>query len=183
MPSIKIGSGKLGGRVLKTPKNRNLKPTPARVREQIFSWLRPIEHDCNCLDLFAGTGSLGIEALSNGARKVTLVEQNQDIYNHIYLNCSDLKILNEVQILKQSAENYIRRTKEERFDLIFLDPPYNKNYLAKLLPKIIEDFSVRGTLIYIEESNFNFSEFDDSLTLKNETKSGNSFGRLFEVMK
>ena len=85
--------------------------------------------------------------------------------------------------MKQSAENYIRRTKEKRFDLIFLDPPYNKNYLAKLLPKIIEDFSVRGTLIYIEESNFNFSEFDDSLTLKNETKSGNSFGRLFEVIK
>ena len=183
MPSIKIGSGTLGGRVLKTPKNRNLRPTPARIREQIFSWLRPIKEDCNCLDLFAGTGSLGIEALSNGACKVTLVEQNQDIYNHLYLNCTDLNIFNNVQILKQSAENYIRRTKEEIFDLIFLDPPYDKNFLEKLLPKIIEDFSVRGTLIYIEESNFNFSEFDSLLKLKNETKSGNSYGRLFEVIK
>ena len=183
MPSIKIGSGNLGGRILKTSKNRNLRPTPARIREQIFSWLRPIKEDCNCLDLFAGTGSLGIEALSNGACKVTLVEQNQDIYNHLYLNCTDLNIFNDVQILKQSAENYIRRTKEEIFDLIFLDPPYDKNYLEKLLPKIIEDFSVRGTLIYIEESNFNFSEFDSLLKLKNETKSGNSYGRLFEVIK
>ena len=183
MPSIKIGSGKLGGRILKTPKNKSLKPTPARVRKQIFSWLQPIKQDCNCLDLFAGTGSLGIEALSNGASRATFVEQNQDIYNHLYLNCSDLKILNDVNILKQSAENYIRRTKEEEFDLIFLDPPYSKNYLTKLLPKIIEDFSVIGTLIYIEESNFNFSEFDGSLILKNETKSGNSFGRLFEVTK
>ena len=67
------------------------------------------------------------------------------------------------------------------FDLVFLDPPFNKNYVNLLLPKIISDFSKAGTLIYIEESNFNFSDYDKHLRLLKETSSGNSYGRLFEV--
>ena len=181
MPNIKIVSGTLGGRVIKTINNPNLKPTPSRIREQIFSWLRPLEINCHCLDLFAGSGSLGIEALSNGAKSVVFIEQNQDLYNSLYKNCKELDILESVRLFKQSAENYIRRTKDERFDLIFLDPPYNKDYINKLLFKIIDSFCKKGTLIYIEESNFDFSEFDDSLTLLKETSSGNSYGRLFEV--
>ena len=181
MSNIKIMSGFLGGRIIKTIRNKNLKPTPARVREQIFSWLRPIKKNSICLDLFAGSGSLGIEALSNGVKKVVFIEQNQELYNNLYKDCLDLNILSEVKLHKQSAENYIRRTKEIVFDLIFLDPPFNRNYLNLLLPKIISDFSKTGTLIYIEESNFNFSDYDKNLKLLKETSSGNSFGRLFEV--
>lgn len=175
MSNIKIMSGFLGGRVIKTIRNKNLKPTPARVREQIFSWLRPIKKNSTCLDLFAGSGSLGIEALSNGVRKAVFIEQNQDLYNTLYKNCLDLNILTEVKLHKQSAENYIRRTKEIVFDIIFLDPPFNKNYINLLLPKIISNFSKTGTLIYIEESNFNFSDYDKNLKLLKETSSGNSF--------
>ena len=181
MSNIKIMSGFMGGRIIKTIRNKNLKPTPARVREQIFSWLRPIKKNSICLDLFAGSGSLGIEAFSNGVKKVVFIEQNQELYNNLYKNCLDLNILSEVKLHKQSAENYIRRTKEIVFDLIFLDPPFNRNYLNLLLPKIISDFSKTGTLIYIEESNFNFSDYDKNLKLLKETSSGNSFGRLFEV--
>ena len=183
MSTIKIVSGFLGGRLIKTIRNKNLKPTPARVREQIFSWLRPMKDDLVCLDLFAGSGSLGIEALSNGAKEVVFVEQNQELYNTLYKNCENLSILDEVKLHKQSAENYLRRTKEIVFDLIFLDPPFNKNYITLLLPKIISDFSKTGTLIYIEESNFNFSDYDRELKLLKETTSGNSFGRLFEVIQ
>lgn len=183
MPNIKIVSGKLGGRIIKTISNVKLKPTPSRIKEQIFSWLRPINANCKCLDLFAGSGSLGIEALSNGAKSVVFIEQNQELYNSLYKNCKELNILKEVRLFKQSAENYIRRTKDESFDLIFLDPPYNKNYINKLLVKIISNFSKQGTLIYIEESNFDFSDFNNSLTLLKETTSGKSYGRLFEVMK
>ena len=183
MPNIKIVSGRLGGRIIKTISNASLKPTPSRIKEQIFSWLRPINSDCKCLDLFAGSGSLGIEALSNGAKSVVFIEQNQELYNSLYKNCKELDILQEVRLFKQSAENYIRRTKDETFDLIFLDPPYNKDYINKLLLKIINNFSRNGTLIYIEESNFDFSDFNDSLTLLKETTSGKSYGRLFEVVK
>ena len=180
MSSIKIISGSLGGRTIKTTQNRNLKPTPARVREQILL-VTTYKENSVCLELFAGSGSLGIEAFSNGAEKVVFIEQNQELYNILYKNCHNLKILSEVKLHKQSAENYIRRTKEAIFDLIFLDPPFNKNYINLLLPKIISDFSRTGTLIYIEESNFNFSDYDRELKLLKETSSGNSFGRLFEV--
>jgi 16S rRNA (guanine966-N2)-methyltransferase len=183
MPNIKIVSGRLGGRIIKTISNTSLKPTPSRIKEQIFSWLRPLNSDCKCLDLFAGSGSLGIEALSNGAVSVVFIEQNQELYNCLYKNCKELDILREVRLFKQSAENYIRRTKDETFDLIFLDPPYNKDYINKLLLKIITNFSRNGTLIYIEESNFDFSDFNDSLTLLKETTSGKSYGRLFKVVK
>ena len=181
MSSIKIVSGFLGGRLIKTIQNKNLKPTPARVREQIFSWLRPMKEDLVCLDLFAGSGSLGIEAFSNGAKEVVFIEQNQELYNTLYKNCEHLSILDKVKLHKQSAENYIRRTKGKVFDLVFLDPPFNKNYVNLLLPKIISDFSKAGTLIYSEESNFNFSDYDKNLKLLKETSSGNSFGRLFKV--
>ena len=107
MSSIKIVSGFLGGRLIKTIRNKNLKPTPARVREQIFSWLRPMKEDVVCLDLFAGSGSLGIEALSNGAKKVVFIEQNQELYNTLYKNCEQLSILDKVKLHKQSAENYV----------------------------------------------------------------------------
>ena len=136
MSSIKIISGSLGGRTIKTTQNRNLKPRPARVREQIFSWLRPIKKDSVCLDLFAGSGSLGIEAFSNGAKKVVFIEQNQELYNILYRNCQNLKILSEVKLHKQSAENYIRRTKEAIFDLIFLDPPFKDRKIKSLIDQI-----------------------------------------------
>ena len=116
MSSIKIVSGFLGGRLIKTIRNKNLKPTPARVREQIFSWLRPMKEGVVCLDLFAGSGSLGIEALSNGAEKVVFIEQNQELYNTLYKNCEQLSILDKVKLHKQSAENYVRRTKDTLFD-------------------------------------------------------------------
>ena len=106
MSSIKIVSGFLGGRLIKTIRNKNLKPTPARVREQIFSWLRPMKEDLVCLDLFAGSGSLGIEAFSNGAKEVVFIEQNQELYNTLYKNCEHLSILEKVKLHKQSAENY-----------------------------------------------------------------------------
>ena len=79
MPSIRIISGKIGGRNLKTSDNKNLRPTPAKMREQLFSWLRPVMNDYICLDLFAGSGALGLEAISNGAKKVVLV----DFFNYL----------------------------------------------------------------------------------------------------
>ena len=75
MPNIRLISGVLGGRNLKTPDNKNLRPTPARMREQLFSWLRPEINNFTCLDLFAGSGALGFEAISNGANKVVFIEQ------------------------------------------------------------------------------------------------------------
>ena len=181
MPNIRIISGKIGGRNLKTSDNKNLKPTPAKMREQLFSWLRPIIDDFICLDLFAGSGALGLEALSNGAKKVILVEQNQDIYSCLKTNCSELNILEEVELHRQSAENYVRRTKDIVFDLILLDPPYNKDYINILLPKIIEKFVKKGSYIFIEMNSHDEEVYHESMELLKEASSGDSTGRLYQI--
>ena len=183
MPSIRIISGKIGGRNLKTSDNKNLRPTPAKMREQLFSWLRPVMNDYICLDLFAGSGALGLEAISNGAKKVVLVEQNQEIYNCLKSNCSELNILEQVELYRQSAENYVRRIKDIKFDLIFLDPPYNKGYINKLLPKIIEKFVKNGTYIFIETNSYEEEVYHDSMELLKEASSGDSTGRLYQINK
>tara|TARA_X000000368_G_scaffold129109_1_gene101499 strand:+ start:2774 stop:3337 length:564 start_codon:yes stop_codon:yes gene_type:complete len=181
MPNIRIISGKIGGRNLKTSDNKNLKPTPAKMREQLFSWLRPIIDDFICLDLFAGSGALGLEALSNGAKKVILVEQNRDIYSCLKTNCSELNILEEVELHRQSAENFVRRTKDIEFDLILLDPPYNKDYINILLPKIIEKFVKKGSYIFIEMNSHDEEVYHESMELLKEASSGDSTGRLYQI--
>ena len=183
MPNIRIISGKIGGRNLKTSDNKNLRPTPAKMREQLFSWLRPLINDFICLDLFAGSGALGIEAISNGAQKVIFIEQNQDIYNSLKRNCSELNILEEVELYRQSAENYVRRVKDIKFDLILLDPPYNKNYINILLPKIIEKFVKNGTYIFIEMNSYDEEVYHEDMKLLKEASSGDSTGRLYQINK
>ena len=181
MPSLRIISGELGGRVIKTPIKKILKPTPSRVREQLFSWIRPDLTNTQCLDLFAGSGSLGIEAISNGADNCIFVEQNQELNFYLKNNCDDLGITGKTEILRQSAENFVRRVKDKKFDIIFFDPPFNKNYISALVPKIIDRFSKQGTLIYIEnrtsDEKYNF----DALELIKETVSGESNGKLYRV--
>ena len=183
MPNIRIISGKIGGRNLKTSDNKNLRPTPARMREQLFSWLRPVINDFICLDLFAGSGALGLEAISNGAKKVILIEQNQDIYKCLKSNCAELNLLEEVELYRQSAENYVRRVKDKKFDLIFLDPPYKKDYLNILLPKIIEKFVKNGTYIFIEMNSYDEEVYHEDMKLLKEASSGDSTGRLYQINK
>jgi len=183
MPNIRIISGRIGGRNLKTPDNKNLRPTPTKMREQLFSWLRPVMNDYICLDLFAGSGALGLEAISNGAKKVVLVEQNQEIYASLKNNCSELNVIEQVELYRQSAENYVRRIKDIEFDLIFLDPPYNKGYINILLPKIIEKFVKNGTYIFIEMNSYEEEVYHDSMELLREASSGDSTGRLYQINK
>ena len=183
MPNIRIISGRIGGRNLKTPDNKNLRPTPTKMREQLFSWLRPVMNDYICLDLFAGSGALGLEAISNGAKKVVLVEQNQEIYASLKNNCSELNVIEQVELYRQSAENYVRRIKDIEFDLIFLDPPYNKDYINILLPKIIEKFVKNGAYIFIETNSYEEEVYHDSIELLKEASSGDSTGRLYQINK
>ena len=89
---LRIISGTLGSRRIKTSKNANLKPTPEKLREKIFSWLMSDINDARCLDLFAGSGSLGIEAISNGAKSCTFIEQNPNLYKNLKDNISSLNV-------------------------------------------------------------------------------------------
>ncbi|MDA1056740.1 MAG: 16S rRNA (guanine(966)-N(2))-methyltransferase RsmD [Proteobacteria bacterium] len=182
MSSVRIISGTLGGRRIKTIKNKNLKPTPEKLREQLFSWIRPELSGARCLDLFAGSGALGFEALSNGASEVVMVEQNPDIYRNLKENRELLGAESAINLLRQSAEDFIRRTNEKKFDFIFFDPPYIKDYVKQLIPKLLTKLAEDNVKIYIETDSHETIQINSEICLINSSSSGKAKGYLYELI-
>ena len=151
------------------------------MREQLFSWIRPELSGARCLDLFAGSGALGFEALSNGASKVVMVEQNPDIYRNLKENCKLLDTESTINIMRQSAEGFIRRTKENKFDFIFFDPPYVKDYVKQLIPKLLSKLAKDSVKIYIETDAHETIQANSELCLLNSSSSGKAKGYLYEL--
>ena len=102
-----------------------LRPTSDRAKETLFSWLQFELENKSCLDLFAGTGSLGLEALSRGAKHVTFVEREKSLYKNIIKNISNLGYENETQAVCSDSFKWLK-TNKQKFDLIFLDPPFDQ---------------------------------------------------------
>ena len=101
-----------------------LRPTTDRAKETLFSWLQFELDNKSCLDLFAGTGSLGLEALSRGAQHVTFVEKEKNLYKNIIKNISNLGYENQIQAVCSDSFKWLK-TNKQKFDLIFLDPPFD----------------------------------------------------------
>ena len=101
-----------------------LRPTTDRAKETLFSWLQFELENKSCLDLFAGTGSLGFEALSRGAQHVTFVEKEKNLYKNIIKNISNLGYENQIQAVCSDSFKWLK-TNKQKFDLIFLDPPFD----------------------------------------------------------
>jgi len=119
---LRIIGGRLRGRRLPVPDRAGLRPTPDRVRETLFNWLQPVISGSRCLDLFAGSGALGLEAYSRGASEVVLVERSNGLAKRLRTIASDWQ-LDEVRIAHADALEWLERP-PEAFDIVFLDPPY-----------------------------------------------------------
>ena len=146
---LRIIAGQWRGRKLTFPDIKALRPTPDRVRETLFNWLAPNIQGARCLDLFAGSGALGFEALSRGAAGVVLIENNPLAYNQLIANKQLLKCQN-AEILKIDAKMYLEQAKHP-FDIIFLDPPFHQN-LIPIFCNLLENSQPlkQHSLIYIE---------------------------------
>jgi 16S rRNA (guanine966-N2)-methyltransferase len=122
---VRIIAGVLRGSKLAIPAAAELRPTPDRVRETLFNWLAPVIETSRCLDLYAGTGALGIEAASRGAREVLLVERDARLAQALRENLARLKVGN-ASVVTDDAMRYLERPATP-FDVVFLDPPYAAN--------------------------------------------------------
>ncbi len=145
--TLRIISGKLRGRKIYFDDSEGLRPTPERVRETLFNWLQDMVAESTCLDLFAGSGALGIEALSRGAKKVFFVDNNEKVTDLLGDNIEDLQLEHEAQIFVSTAEIFLENT-QDKFDIIFLDPPFHKDLLANIL-NIIKNKNL-ARYIYLE---------------------------------
>jgi 16S rRNA (guanine966-N2)-methyltransferase len=147
---LRIISGTAGGLRLKTPKRHALRPTQDRIRQVIFSSLAELVPGARVLDLYAGTGSLGLEALSRGAASATFVEQEAEAVGCIRENLLHCHFAGDVR--KADVLTYLDETPSAPFDLIFADPPYLKSRGPleddPLLGKIVPYLSERGLFIW-----------------------------------
>jgi 16S rRNA (guanine(966)-N(2))-methyltransferase RsmD len=150
---MRIISGTSKGRKLATPKNPSLRPTSDRVKESIFNILRGQIEGGMVLDLFAGTGNLGIEALSRGAKKVIFVEKGRHALRLIQKNLAQFGLEERSEVLPIDANRAIGILKQrgKTFDLIFMDPPYEKGLIEKTLVKLSShQIYHRGSILVIE---------------------------------
>lgn len=135
---MRIISGDSKGRKLATPKDLSLRPTSDRVKESIFNILRGQIEGGTVLDLFAGTGNLGIEALSRGAKEVTFVEKGKQALRLIQRNLEQFGMEERSEVLPTDANRAIEILKQrgKAFDLIFMDPPYEQGLIERTLMKL-----------------------------------------------
>lgn len=148
---VRIVAGKWRSRLLDIADVPGLRPTSERIRETLFNWLAPVIQGARCLDIFAGTGALGLEALSRGAAEVVFVEKSPvaaaTLREHIaMLNAS------EAAVNETDASDYLRRAPLGEFDIVFLDPPFAADVHEDLCRLLVEEQVLsKNAWIYLEE--------------------------------
>lgn len=148
---IRIVGGKWRGRRLRVLDLPGLRPSTDRARETLFNWLAPQLEGARCLDLFAGCGALGLEALSRGAASVTLVEKNKQAAELLRMQATNMAA--NAFIEQADALVFLRQSSGERFDIVFLDPPYGSG-LVEASGGLLEQYGWLNpnAYIYVETS-------------------------------
>lgn len=133
------------------PALAGLRPTPDRVRETLFNWLQMQIAGSDCLDVFAGSGALGFEAASRGARQVMLIERDATQAHQLREQINKFQAAN-IEVLAADAISWLNQTSAD-FDIIFLDPPFAGNLLDEALSIIADRAILRpGGLVYVEQT-------------------------------
>ena len=147
---MRVISGKAKGVVLKTPEGLNTRPTTDRVKEALFSIIQFELPAARVLDLFAGSGQLGIESLSREAKYAIFVDEREDACKLVRENLRRTKLESLGKVVRSDYMAYLRRC-NEKFDIIFLDPPYAEVFLENSLKMITEiDILQTGGIIVTE---------------------------------
>jgi 16S rRNA (guanine966-N2)-methyltransferase len=169
---LRIIGGKWKRRKLSFPDRPALRPSLGRVRETLFNWLTGHLEGRRCLDLYAGSGALGFEALSRGAAHVTFVDDDAEAVKHLHRNRLQLGAVDS-RIVHARALSWLRRD-DTQWDVVFLDPPFDSEELGRVLPALL----VRGrvgadSLVYLEFDPRHEPPLDGWRTLKT-TRAGDS---------
>ena len=150
---MRIISGKFKGRILKNFQADHIRPTTDRVKETLFNILQSYVEDAKVLDLFSGTGNLSFECVSRGAASVESVEKHPKSLKIIQDNMKLLGIGREMRVYNQDVFIFLKRTKSEPFDLIFIDPPFTEAWADRVMTELSQTTLYKpGTIIAIESA-------------------------------
>ena len=150
---MRIVAGSLKGRVLLEFSKIGFRPTSDMCRESLFNILQNRIYGVKFLDLFAGTGAVGIEAYSRGAEKVVLNDSSRESINLIKKNLDKLGITDKIKVLSQDAISLIKTT-SEKYDIIFIDPPYASDFEQDVLSNISNAMEENGLAVYETDKPF-----------------------------
>jgi len=183
---IRIIAGKHKGRKLPVLMAEGLRPTTDRVKETVFNWLMPYIHQANCLDCFAGSGSLGFEAMSRGASRVTLVELNRNAAKLLQANKELIKADN-VTVINADALSFLKEnvseSNQKAFDLVFIDPPFRKQ-LVEQTAQLLNSYGLaEDALIYVEMEAESSQVIPTNWQLLKEKVTGQVIYQLYQYQK
>lgn len=180
---VRIIGGIHRSRMIHFPDQDGLRPTSDRIKETLFNW---IQHEVShgvCLDLFAGSGSLGIEALSRGAKSVHFVESAADAVTSINENLAELG-LEQAVVIRTNVEDWLKDSAPQNFfDLVFIDPPYAEQKLSSICEMVTAAQCVKsGGKVYVENNvELSLESMPESWRLLKQKKAGQVHFYLFEV--
>lgn len=159
---MRIIGGRFKRRALQTPKGHDVRPTTDRVRESLFNLLeaRRSLHETQVLDLFAGTGALGLEALSRGANRVVFVEADARTLRITRANAAALEVMDECSFIRLDVLAFLAKPPGPRYDLIVADPPYELEALPDLPARIQPHLAEDGWLVLEHDARHDFAEHE-----------------------
>ncbi|MCW8833788.1 MAG: 16S rRNA (guanine(966)-N(2))-methyltransferase RsmD [Colwellia sp.] len=178
--SIRLIAGKHRGRKLPVLMAEGLRPTTDRVKETVFNWLMPYIHNAHCLDCFAGAGSLGFEALSRGAKMVTLIELNKAAAKQLAANSALLKADN-VSVQQGDALALLAAKPNKAFDIVFIDPPFRQDLVSKTTQLLAQGWLNEQALVYLEMEAEGQQSVPSNWQLLKEKIAGQVAYRLYQV--
>lgn len=150
---MRVISGNLRGTKLYSLEGLETRPTLDRVKESLFNIINFDVKDSIFLDLFAGSGAIGIEAASRGAKKIVMCEKSKEATNVINKNIEKTRLKDQIALFNMDFEKCILNKLDEKFDIIYLDPPYKTDYIYKALKLIIEKELINEDTIIIIETD------------------------------
>ena len=168
-----------GKRLMSPPETTGVRPTVDRVKEGLFSAIQFAIPGAKVLDLFAGSGQLGIECLSRGADTAVFIDQSRDCTDCVKQNLKSCGLFEKARVSIGDGESFLKRT-ADTFDIIFLDPPYGSDLLQKVLPLVADKLNPRGTLVFEQPSEEEFVDELAGLEFKKRYKYGKIFITIFE---
>jgi len=181
---MKVISGSLKGRKIEGYNIDGTRPTMDRVKESLFASIQDYIKDSIVLDLFAGSGQLGIEAISNGAKRSYFIDNNNEVIKILKKNIINLNIQDKSIIILSDWKKTLNEfsNKNIKFDLIFVDPPYDYDVYEKILNKVSElNLLNKDGLIILEHHNLKFKETYGKLTLYKEKNYGNKSINIYKL--
>ena len=171
--NIRITGGYLKGKNIPFDFKNSLRPTSSKLREVLFNWIQFEIKGMECLDLFAGTGALGIEALSRGAKKTIFIELNKKNYQTLKIAIKKLDLNEKSMVLFKYGLSWIKKSDLSNLDLILIDPPFNSDIETSVLDSLANNKTLmRSCKIYLEFSKFSSIQIPETFSVLKEKNVG-----------